>query len=158
MNIKAPDLVVGDLVNLEEGIHLHRNSLAKHLIDWIIGDQVPADLRLLHLSHLQIDESSLTGESAPVDKSLEIITRTSIYHAAHRLWIWSHQDVALADRTNMAYMMTMVTRGRGQGIVVRTGVRTEVGKTSKVLEQCTKDKKTNLQQKLTILGRYSIHF
>lgn len=122
-DIKAPELVVGDLVNLEE------------------GEQVPADLRLLKISHLQIDESTLTGESAPVDKSIDTLKDT---------------NSALADRTNMAYMMTMVARGRGQGIVVRTGVHTEVGKSSKVLEENTKDKKTNLQKKLTVLGRWLV--
>lgn len=59
----------------------------------------------------------------------------------------------MADRTNMAYMMTMVVRGRGLGVVVRTGLKTEVGRSSEVLEQGTKNKKTNLQKKLTVLGR-----
>jgi magnesium-transporting ATPase (P-type) len=58
----------------------------------------------------------------------------------------------------MTYMMTMVSRGRGKGIVVATGVRTEVGKTSKVLDQDTGSKRTNLQKKLAILGRHVLPF
>ncbi len=76
------------------------------------GEQVPADLRIIEESELSIDESILSGESRPASKTAKPIPNT----------------VALADRKNMAYMNTIITRGTGKGLVVTTANNTEVGK------------------------------
>ena len=75
------------------------------------GDKVPADLRLVKIRQLQVDESALTGESLPVSKQVDVLQR----------------DTVLADRANMAYSSTLVTVGRGRGVVVATGDATEIG-------------------------------
>lgn len=76
------------------------------------GDRVPADLRLFRSKNLQVDESALTGESVPVNKHVDPV-------ALHAI---------LAERANTAYAGTMVTRGRGEGVVWATGDRTEAGR------------------------------
>ncbi|MBD2157016.1 cation-transporting P-type ATPase [Leptolyngbya sp. FACHB-16] len=83
------------------------------------GDKVPADLRLIEVFDLQIDESGLTGESLPVEKSLTPLP----------------PDTPLAERANMAYTGSLVTFGRGQGLVVATGERTETGHLSQMMQQ-----------------------
>ncbi len=75
------------------------------------GDKVPADLRLVTVRYLQIDESVLTGESVPASKQVDVLPK----------------DMVLADRNNMAYTSTLVTAGRGLGVVVATGDATEIG-------------------------------
>ena len=72
------------------------------------GDVVPADLRLINAHSLKIEESALTGESVPVDKDDKVL---------------EDEDVALADRVNMAYSSTSVTYGRGEGVVTATGMK-----------------------------------
>jgi magnesium-transporting ATPase (P-type) len=101
LQVPSRDLVVGDIVLL--------NS----------GDKVPADLRLFKTRNLQVDESALTGESLPVDKSTHALPA----------------DTPLADRTNMAYASSFVTFGQGRGLVVATAEATEVGKISQSMEQ-----------------------
>ena len=81
------------------------------------GDKVPADLRLVQARELRIDESALTGESVAVEKSADALTA----------------DAPVADRRNMAYASTLVTYGRGSGIVIATGDQTEVGKISTMI-------------------------
>lgn len=81
------------------------------------GDKVPADLRLLDVKNLRIDEAVLTGESVPVEKSLEPVD----------------EQVPLGDRRTMAYSGTLVTFGRGRGVVVATATTTEVGRISAML-------------------------
>jgi cation-transporting ATPase F len=81
------------------------------------GDKVPADTRLVELRDLQIDESALTGESLPVRKVTGVLD----------------EDTGLADRMNMAYASTLVTYGRGTGVVVSTGDATEVGRISELV-------------------------
>jgi cation-transporting ATPase F len=93
------------------------------------GDKVPADLRLITLRNLQVNESALTGESVAVEK------------AAHDSL---PSDVPLAERVNMAYAGSFVTFGTGQGIVVATGNQTETGRISQLMEQ-----QTNLSTPLT---------
>lgn len=102
------------------------------------GDIVPSDLRLIESSNLKIDESSLTGESLAVEKNGEIA--------------WN-KEVSLGDRNNMAYMSTIVTYGRGKGIVVGTGHNTEIGKIATMI-QTYGDESTPLQKKLDQLGKY----
>jgi Ca2+-transporting ATPase len=101
------------------------------------GTAVPADLRLADTAHLRVDESLLTGESATVEKNWQ---RTS--------------DAAspLSDRRNMAYKGTMVTYGRGRGVVVATGMKTELGRIAGLLEGTT-DLKTPLQKRLSAFGK-----
>ncbi|KAL2263366.1 hypothetical protein VTK26DRAFT_7087 [Humicola hyalothermophila] len=84
-----------------------------------VGDIVPADLRLVHSINLSTDEALLTGESLPVSKHGEIILKD--------------RDVPLGDRTNMVYSASVVTRGRATGVVVATGMGTEVGKIAELL-------------------------
>ncbi len=76
------------------------------------GDKVPADLRLIETNNLAIDESILTGESIQKDKDIEI----------------KDEDEHLADRSNMAYAGSIVTKGRGKGVVVAVSQNTEFGK------------------------------
>ncbi|CCI86858.1 calcium-translocating P-type ATPase, PMCA-type [Lactobacillus gigeriorum] len=101
------------------------------------GDVVPADLRLLTAHSLKIEESALTGESVPVDKDATTL---------------EGDEVALGDRVNMAYSSTNVTYGRGEGVVVGTGMQTEVGKIAKMLNEAD-ETDTPLKQNLNHLGK-----
>ena len=76
------------------------------------GDKFPADIRLYKEFSLYADEAILTGESKPVKKKLDIVDEKMI----------------LADRTNLGYMNTIITRGSGEGIVIGTGMNTEIAK------------------------------
>ncbi len=102
------------------------------------GDIIPADLRLIESSNLKIEEASLTGESVPVEKNGNID--------------FDH-EVSLGDRTNMAYMSTIVTYGRGKGVVVGTGHETEIGKIATAI-QSYEDETTPLQKSLNQLGKF----
>ena len=101
------------------------------------GDIVPADLRLVESHNLQIEEASLTGESVASEKRAEDICE---------------EDVSLADRKNMAYASTILTYGRGKGVVVSTGHDTEIGKIAEVI-QGYEEESTPLQKKLARLGK-----
>nr|WP_157092267.1 cation-transporting P-type ATPase [Thioalkalivibrio nitratireducens] len=83
------------------------------------GDKVPADVRLLRVKGLQVQEAALTGESVPVEKRVDPVD----------------EDTALGDRFSMAYSSTLVTSGRGTGLVVATGVETEIGRISTMLAE-----------------------
>jgi len=117
--IAASDLVPGDIVLLEA------------------GDRVPADGRFIATHSLEIDESSLTGESHPVPKHAQVVL---------------DPDAPLADRINMAHMNTNVTRGRAEIIVTATGMRTEMGRLAALLA-ATGSEPTPLQQDLDRLGK-----
>lgn len=101
------------------------------------GDYVPADLRLIEAINLKAQEASLTGESVPVDKNTQTI---------------ENEKVELGDRTNMVFSSSLITYGRGKGIVVETGMNTEVGKIAGMINE-TIDTQTPLQQKLNKLGK-----
>ena len=118
MEICADELVPGDIVLLEP------------------GRQVPADLRLISSSNLQIEEAALTGESIPIQKSSEFTASSS---------------VALGDCKNLAFMTTTVTNGHGEGVVIATGMKTEIGKIAGFINQ-TPQELTTLQKKLGELG------
>lgn len=101
------------------------------------GNQVPADLRLFEIAQLKVDESALTGESATVAKHAGVLSG-----AVH----------ALGDRLNMAFKGTTATHGRGRGLVVATGMATELGKVAGLLAQDT-DRSTPLQRRLAAFGK-----
>ncbi len=117
--IPAKDLVPGDMVVFEA------------------GDRVPADARVIQSAGLRVDESPLTGESAPVDKNARVL----------------HEATTLADRTNMVHMATVVGGGRGMAVVTATGGNTEVGKISASVQE-VKHPPTPLQVSIARLGRY----
>jgi Ca2+-transporting ATPase len=100
------------------------------------GDSVPADLRLLDCSSLKAEESALTGESVPVEKNAALITDA---------------EVGIGDRLNMVHMGTAVTYGRATGVVVETGMNTEMGAIAHQLASSEKES-TPLQQKLNKLS------
>lgn len=102
------------------------------------GRYIPADLRLIESINLQVDESAFTGESLPAEKDSSIVL--------------SSDDVAIGDKSNMAFMSTLATYGRGSGIVVSTGMDTEIGKIAKMLDT-ENDNITPLQKNLAHLGK-----
>ncbi|HNX16606.1 MAG TPA: cation-translocating P-type ATPase [Bacilli bacterium] len=118
--IRAEELVPGDIVILEE------------------GRTIPADLRLLESINLKTDESSLTGESLPVEKN------------AHFVFT---EAVGVGDRVNAAYMSTPVVYGRGEGVVIATGMNTETGKIAKMLSE-DQNETTPLQKKLAGISKF----
>ena len=117
--VPAKELVPGDIVVLDT------------------GDYIPADLRIIEAVNLKSQEASLTGESVPVEKTIEKI---------------DDAEIGIGDRTNMLFSSSLVTYGRGKGIVVETGMTTEVGKIAEMINQ-TEEQITPLQQKLNKLGK-----
>ena len=101
------------------------------------GDYIPADLRIIEAVNLKSQEASLTGESVPVEKNAEVIEET---------------EIGIGDRLNMLFSSSLVTYGRGKGIVVETGMTTEVGKIAGMLD-ATGEQTTPLQDKLNRLGK-----
>jgi len=101
------------------------------------GNQVPADLRLIEIAQLKVDESALTGESVTVAKHTS--TLTGMVHP-------------LGDRLNMAFKGTTATHGRGRGLVVATGMATELGKVAGLLDHDS-DRSTPLQRRLAVFGK-----
>lgn len=119
-SVSSHELVPGDIVLLEA------------------GDVVPADMRLLEISSLKIEEAALTGESVPVEKDLTVLEGT---------------DIGIGDRVNMAYSNSNVTYGRGKGVVVNTGMNTEVGKIAGMLANAD-ETETPLKRNLNQLGKF----
>jgi len=123
VEIPTAEIVPGDIVNLEA------------------GDAVPADMRLIEAASFRVEESALTGESVPTDKTTEPL-------------VDDHQagEIPLGDRENMAFMGSAVVYGRGAGVVTGTGSHTEMGKISTMLAT-TKEGLTPLQLKLAQLSK-----
>ncbi len=118
LRLSAEELVPGDVVVLAA------------------GDKVPADLRLLRVHELAIDEAILTGESSPVRKTVEPV----------------EADATLGDQTSMAFSSTLVTAGSGRGVVVATGQATQIGRISELVQQ-TPEITTPLTRQITDFGR-----
>ncbi|HEY5525849.1 MAG TPA: cation-translocating P-type ATPase, partial [Clostridium sp.] len=102
------------------------------------GRYIPADLRLIESANLKIEESAFTGESLPAEKDANLII--------------NEEKPQIGDMHNMAFMSTLSTYGRGTGVVVATGMNTEIGKIAKMLEE-EGDQSTPLQKKLSGLGK-----
>lgn len=122
VRISSAEVVPGDVVLLQS------------------GDKVPADLRLIAARDFQVDESALTGESLPVQKSEEVLPH----------------DTVLADRTNMAYGSTLVTYGQATGVVVAIGDHTEVGRISTLISE-TEELQTPLLRKIEEFSRVLLY-
>jgi Ca2+-transporting ATPase len=101
------------------------------------GNYIPSDLRLVETVNLRIEEAALTGESVPVSKDAHLVLT---------------QDQALGDRRNTAFSGTLVSYGRGKGVVVSTGMRTQIGMIAAML-QSVREEPTPLQNKLDQLGK-----
>ena len=119
ITLDAEQLVVGDVVLLQS------------------GDRVPADLRLIRVKGLQIQESALTGESMAVEKTTREMDK----------------DAPLGDRLNMAYSGTLVTHGQGRGVVVSTGANTEIGRIGSLVAEVEKTT-TPLLRQMAQFGRW----
>lgn len=102
------------------------------------GDRIPADLRLVEAANLRTEEASLTGESTPVEKTIRAIAGT---------------EVAIGDRVNMVYSGTTVAYGRGIGIAVATGMKTEFGKIAAMLQE-VEEEETPLAKNLDKVGKW----
>src|SRR5688500_4489186 len=118
INLLSAELVPGDMVLLEA------------------GNIVPADIRISEAFALRMDESSLTGESEPVDKTSNALPEAGL---------------GIGDQTNLAFKGTLVTNGRGRGIVVGTGMDPELGKIAGMLDE--KSPSTPLQIRLNKFGK-----
>ncbi|EJT6153792.1 calcium-transporting P-type ATPase, PMR1-type [Clostridium perfringens] len=101
------------------------------------GRYIPGDLRLIDTANLKIEESAFTGESVPSEKDASFLP---------------DKEIPIGDQNNMAFMSTLATYGRGVGVVVSTGMNTEIGKIAKMIEQEENDE-TPLQKKLSELGK-----
>ncbi len=101
------------------------------------GNYVPADIRLIEAVNLRVEEAALTGESVPVNKSAAVVL---------------DREIPLGDRKNTVFMSTMVVYGRGRGVVVATGMHTQIGLIAQML-QATENEPTPLQVKLEELGK-----
>ncbi|MDF9866517.1 Ca2+-transporting ATPase [Bacilli bacterium PM5-3] len=120
LEINSDELVVGDIILLEA------------------GNYVPADIRIIELASLNVDESALTGESLVVEKSIDEI---------------DDETTSLGDRLNMLYSSTFITNGRAKGIVVAVGADTEIGKIADLINKAPKHT-TPLQDRLAQLSLY----
>ena len=102
------------------------------------GRYIPADLRLIETQNLQVEESAFTGESHAVNKDANFIAQD--------------HNIPMGDKINLAYSSTLATYGRGEGVVIGTGMNTEIGKIAKALTS-EDDNETPLQRKLDALGK-----
>ncbi len=118
VEIPTSQLVPGDILLIEEGL------------------KVPADIRLISINRLQVNEASLTGESLPVNKNVDVLTG----------------KLALGDQKNILFSGTLVTTGKAEGVVVATGAKTEIGKIARLVGSVDTSP-TPMQKKLDALGK-----
>ncbi|MED3661468.1 cation-translocating P-type ATPase [Ureibacillus sp. FSL K6-8385] len=123
MKIPSRELVPGDVIRFSS------------------GDRIGADVRIMESISLEIEESPLTGESVPVEKTTDPL---------------DEEEPGIGDMRNMAFMGTLVTRGSGKGIVVGTGMETEMGKISGLMQKAAQSFETLLQRRLKQLGKILI--
>jgi P-type Ca2+ transporter type 2C len=116
---------------------LARDLIPGDIIQIETGNLIPADLRLIEAVNLQIQEAALTGESEPVNKLTDKL---------------AGDELPLGDRRNMAYFGTIVTQGRGLGLVIATGMETELGRIADLIQQVNPEQ-TPLQRRLDRLGK-----
>ena len=100
------------------------------------GNVVPADIRLIETHSLRIDEAALTGESVPAEKTDKVLTE---------------EDLPIGDRLNLAFKSTLITNGRAKGVVIATGMLTEIGLIAKMLQQS--ESVTPLQKRMSDFGK-----
>lgn len=134
-SMSAPSAKVirnGELVSIDS-----HELVPGDIIQIEAGDYIPADIRLIESANLKIDESALTGESVPVEKDCEVSLK---------------EQTPIGDRVNMGYMSTIVTYGRGLGVVTHTGMETEIGNIAELLNE-VEDEMTPLQKKIDKLGK-----
>ena len=122
----------GEIVNIDS-----KGLVPGDVVVLETGDNIPADLRIIEAINLKIQEAALTGESVPVEKHADVL---------------KDEKVGLGDRVNCAFSSSLVTYGRGKGIVVSTGMDTEVGKIAKMLDDVD-DSETPLKRRLEALGK-----
>ena len=122
-NIISEDLVVGDVIILEA------------------GDNIPADCRIIESHSMKVEEATITGESVPVNKIIDILTLKE-----------NTLDIPLGDRTNMIYNGSTVVYGRGKAVIVSTGMKTEMGKIANALKNA-EEGQTPLQRKMSELSK-----
>ncbi|MBA2662334.1 MAG: HAD-IC family P-type ATPase [Bradymonadaceae bacterium] len=108
------------------------------LVQLRAGARVPADVRLIEANELELDESALTGESVPTPKSVSPLDQA---------------ELVPGDQFNMAFSTTIVTRGRGRGVVVRTGTHSEIGKIAAAVSEI-EDTRAPVQHKVETLGKW----
>lgn len=141
--IPAAKLVVGDLVCLETGC------------------QVPADIKLTKTVNLMVEESALTGENLPVEKSADLRWAEAGINAEElrrviedgdERFVVTGGEVSLGDRNDLAFMTTIVTGGHGEGIVTATGMRTQIGQIAAMISDADEEM-TPLQRRLGDLGK-----
>lgn len=114
-----------------------RDLVPGDIVSLEAGNYVPADLRLVESVNLRIDEFALTGESHPVQKEAQVVL---------------DKDIPVGDRANSAFMSSMITYGRGRGLVTATGMHTQIGLIAQML-QSYEEEPTPLQRRLDELGR-----
>ena len=117
--VQSAELVPGDVVVIDT------------------GDYIPADLRIIEAINMKSQEAAMTGESVPVEKSVDEI---------------KEEEISLGDRKNILFSSSLITYGRGKGVVVETGMNTEVGKIATMIND-TEEQATPLQIKLNNLGK-----
>ena len=125
---------------LRDGHHVtvsSRDLVPGDIVYLEAGNHVPADVRLLEAVNLQVEEAALTGESHPVQKNAAMILE---------------KNIPLGDRKNTTFMGTMVTYGRGHGVVIGTGMRSQLGLIARMLEGVDQEE-TPLQKRLDQLGK-----
>ncbi len=120
IKINSKNLVPGDIIFLEA------------------GDKISADARLISINNLSVDESTLTGESTPVEKNPSTILK---------------EKLSVVDQLNMVFAGTIVTAGNGEAVVTSTGMKSQLGKIATLVQE-TEETKTPLQKRLIKLGKY----